>query len=30
MRINDLVSDNGNGRSSTDANMLNMLNRRHV
>ncbi|KAF2257201.1 hypothetical protein BU26DRAFT_499740 [Trematosphaeria pertusa] len=28
MRINDLVSDNGNGRSSTDSNMLNMLNRR--
>ncbi|KAJ4381238.1 hypothetical protein N0V86_003587 [Didymella sp. IMI 355093] len=28
MRINDLVSDNGNGRSSTDSDMLNMLNRR--
>lgn len=28
MRINDLVSDNGNGRSSTDSSMLNMLNRR--
>jgi len=28
MRINDLVSDNGHGRSSTDSNMLNMLNRR--
>lgn len=28
MRINDLVSDSGNGRSSTDSNMLNMLNRR--
>ncbi|KAH3983714.1 hypothetical protein HBI56_074630 [Parastagonospora nodorum] len=28
MRINDLVSDNGAGRSSTDSSMLNMLNRR--
>ncbi|KAF2737517.1 hypothetical protein EJ04DRAFT_430652 [Polyplosphaeria fusca] len=28
MRINDLVSDSGNGRSSTDSDMLNMLNRR--
>ncbi|KAF2465998.1 uncharacterized protein BDR25DRAFT_328377 [Lindgomyces ingoldianus] len=28
MRINDLVSDNGNSRSSTDSDMLNMLNRR--
>lgn len=28
MRIGDLVSDNGNGRSSTDSDMLNMLNRR--
>ncbi len=28
MRINDLVTDNGNGRSSTDSDMLNMLNRR--
>lgn len=28
MRINDLVSDNGPSRSSTDSNMLNMLNRR--
>ncbi|KAJ4369132.1 hypothetical protein N0V83_006216 [Neocucurbitaria cava] len=28
MRINDLVSDNGGGRSSTDSSMLNMLNRR--
>lgn len=28
MRINDLVSDSGNGRSSTDSSMLNMLNRR--
>ncbi|PVH98372.1 hypothetical protein DM02DRAFT_49144 [Periconia macrospinosa] len=28
MRINDLVSDNGPQRSSTDSNMLNMLNRR--
>ncbi|KAF1929320.1 uncharacterized protein M421DRAFT_61139 [Didymella exigua CBS 183.55] len=28
MRINDIVSDNGNGRSSTDSDMLNMLNRR--
>ncbi|KAF2017434.1 hypothetical protein BU24DRAFT_407460 [Aaosphaeria arxii CBS 175.79] len=28
MRINDLVSDNGGGRSSTDSDMLNMLNRR--
>lgn len=28
MRITDLVSDNGNGRSSTDSSMLNMLNRR--
>lgn len=28
MRINDLVTDNGPGRSSTDSSMLNMLNRR--
>ncbi|KAF1940683.1 hypothetical protein EJ02DRAFT_349581 [Clathrospora elynae] len=28
MRINDLVTDNGNGRSSTDSSMLSMLNRR--
>ncbi|RYN85153.1 hypothetical protein AA0119_g13353 [Alternaria tenuissima] len=28
MRINDLVSDNGPARSSTDSSMLNMLNRR--
>jgi hypothetical protein len=28
MRINDLVSDNGHERSSTDSSMLNMLNRR--
>jgi hypothetical protein len=28
MRINDLVSENGAGRSSTDSDMLNMLNRR--
>ena len=28
MRINDLVTDNGAGRSSTDSSMLNMLNRR--
>ena len=28
MRINDLVSDNGPTRSSTDSSMLNMLNRR--
>lgn len=28
MRITDLVSDNGNGRTSTDSSMLNMLNRR--
>ncbi|KAH9875017.1 hypothetical protein J1614_004505 [Plenodomus biglobosus] len=28
MRINDLVTDNGNGRTSTDSSMLNMLNRR--
>lgn len=30
MRINDLVTDNGHGRSTTDADMLNMLNRRPV
>ncbi|KAF2872976.1 hypothetical protein BDV95DRAFT_490109 [Massariosphaeria phaeospora] len=30
MRINDLVSDNGGGRSSTDSSMLSMLNRRPV
>ncbi|KAL6710882.1 hypothetical protein ACN47E_007939 [Coniothyrium glycines] len=28
MRITDLVSDSGNGRTSTDSSMLNMLNRR--
>jgi hypothetical protein len=28
MRINDLVTDNGPTRSSTDSNMLSMLNRR--